>query len=118
MPLFTVDTTPPALRVKGHKLRLHKRSARLRVRCPASELTGPCRGRIKLKTRKRIRVGGANHKLKLAHGKLEVDPGHKTKVRLRFKRRARRVLARSGRARVSRLTIKTRDGLANRGKRP
>ncbi len=116
VPLFTVDTTPPAIRAKGRKLRLRKRSARLRVRCPASELTGPCKGRVKLKTRKRVRVGGAHRKLTLARGKLELDPGEKGKVKLEFGRRARRALARSPKARKAKLTIKTRDGLANKGR--
>lgn len=111
---LTIDTTGPRVRAPGRKVRLKRRAAKLKVRCGKDELTGPCGARFVVKTRKKVRVGNKRKRVTLAKGKVKLAPGAKKKTKLRFKKKARRILSSSTRARKAKLTIKASDALNNK----
>ncbi|HKJ34944.1 MAG TPA: hypothetical protein VKA36_00105 [Solirubrobacterales bacterium] len=112
---FVVDKTAPKLRIKGRRLRVNRRGvARARLKCPASELTGPCKGKLVLKTRKRVELAKKKKKLKLARKKFSLEPGTKTRVKLKIGKRKLRALRGSKKARKVKAKAKVRDGLRNK----
>ena len=114
---FVVDTTAPKLRIKGRRLRIKRhRMIKLKLRCPASELTGPCRGRVKLKTRRRFQLGGKKRKVKLAKARFKLKPGSKKRIKLKLKGRKRKLVLSSAKARKVKATAKVHDRLKNKRK--
>lgn len=110
---FTVDTTAPPLKIRGKRLRLGPRGIKLKLRCAAAELTGPCQGRLRLKTRKRVRFGGKKRKVTLARTLFRLDPGSKSRTPVPISKRKRELLKQSNRARKVRAKGEVHDALGN-----
>jgi ELWxxDGT repeat protein len=105
---LTVDATAPRVRVKGRKL---KRSGargvvRAKLVCERSEASGPCRGKLKLRT-------GKPKKLTLGGKRFRLEPGKAKAVRVKLKRRARRLVASTERTLRVRAGGRARDALGN-----
>lgn len=96
--LVTAEAIAPRMRV-ARVATLRGNRARLRLRCPKNERSGPCRGRVKLLARGSGRV--------LASGSFRIATGRRTAVVLkgrRLPRRSRPVLVR----------VRAADALGNR----
>jgi hypothetical protein len=90
-----VDRLAPNLRLP-RSLRRRGRKLLLRLRCPASEGSGPCRGRVVVRLlRPRGRAGP-----KLASGRFSIPSGATRTVRLRLSRRGPPALRRARRPRL------------------
>lgn len=88
--LVTAEAIAPRIGVGGVVI-VGNRSARLRLRCPKAERSGPCHGRVKLLAR------GPRHRL-LATGRFRVAAGHSRHVVLRgrgLRRHGARALVRA-----------------------
>jgi len=108
-----------AVRILGRRLRFNRRGvARLRLRCPASEPSPPCRGRLVLRTLLKLRLGkGAKAKrrrLALARARFELAAGRTGAVRLRLKGRKLRLVRHSRRARRVVAIARVRDAAGSR----
>jgi len=95
--LITAEAIAPRMRV-ARRGRLRGGTVALRLRCPKSERSGPCHGRVKLLRR-------ANRKL-LAGGRFRIAVGRRAKVLLRWRRIA-------GRPRVALARVRGVDRLGN-----
>lgn len=114
---FVVDVTAK-VRILGRKAKLKGSKLRVRLRCPKDELTGPCRGKLQVKTRKRVRTepGAKKRKVKLGKRKFRLAPGKRKTLRLKVSPKKRAVLRAVPAARRVRATARVRDALGNRGK--
>jgi hypothetical protein len=109
---LTVDTTGPRMRISPRHVSLSRGKARMRVRCPASELSGPCRGRLILKTARRHTLGSRRRIIGLGSARLTVEAGARAKVRVELSRPGRRLVARLASVQA-RATLRARDRLGN-----
>jgi hypothetical protein len=109
--------TSVGIRILGKRLVLNRRGiARLRLRCPAAEASPPCRGRVLVRTRARLRFGKRKRArpLMLAGARFRIAAGRTRAVRLRVRGGRLRLLRRSGRARRVVTLARVRDGAGNR----
>ncbi|MQA76160.1 MAG: hypothetical protein GEU88_17810 [Solirubrobacterales bacterium] len=134
---FTVDTSPPteggppegsapdttvAIRIKGKRLPLRKRRLVARLACAGDEASGPCRGRIVVKTRGKVRFGGKPRRVKLAAARYSIEPGETGRVPARLGKTPRRVeriiglLGNEPRARRAKAIARVGDGAGNRAR--
>jgi len=118
---FTVDTTV-AIQIKGTKLPLRKRRLAARLACPGDEASGPCRGRIVVKTRGKVRFEGKLRRVKLASARYSIEAGETSRLRaslgkkpLRVKRIIR-LLRNKPLARRAKTIARVRDGAGNRAR--
>jgi len=95
--LVSAESDAPRMKVLG-KPSVSGRRALVRLRCPKSEMTGPCRGTV------RIRFGGSGAR---GAARFRVKPGRSVRVGVKLNRR---VAAGKGRAQVR---IKAWDRLGN-----
>jgi hypothetical protein len=111
----TPGDTTVTLRIRGGKLPLSRRGkVKVRVTCPPAEQSPPCRGKLTLRTRARVELGGRKRFVVLATSRFSVAAGKTARLSLtlppaklellRTEPRARRVLAIAG----------VRDGAGNR----
>lgn len=108
------DSAAPALRILGRRLVLRRnRVTTVRLRCPASEASPPCRGKLRAKTRKRVRIGGRRRAAKLATTRYRIGGGETQRVRLRLSKRSARLVRRNRKARKIRVLTQVRDGAGN-----
>jgi hypothetical protein len=109
----TVDTSGPRMKISGRRVRLTRRGvARVRIRCPASELTGLCAGKLTLKTAKRVEVGARPRIVTLGKKRVRVTRGRAVFATVKLSRQGRRVVAKLENIRV-RATIRARDRVGN-----
>jgi hypothetical protein len=107
---WAVDVTGPQIEVGKRDVRLTGRGrARVRIRCPASEASGRCSGKLTLKTAKRLRRG---RRVFLGGARFAIKAGASTRVAVKLSRRNRRLVARRGPVRVI-ATARARDPLGN-----
>lgn len=124
---FTVDTTAPALKILGKKLKVRVKrkkgkqagTAKARLRCPRSELSGPCRGKLVLKSARKLPKSllkpGKKGKTRVRYAakKFRVKPGKKGSVKLKLKGKKLKAALRSKKARKVQLTTRVRDRVDN-----
>jgi hypothetical protein len=108
-----------AVRVLGKRISFSSRGiGRLRLRCPTSEANPPCRGKLVVRTRAKLRLGGGKkakrHRLVLVKVGFKVGKGRTKAVPLKLKRAKLRLLLNSRRARRLVAVAKARDGAGNR----
>ena len=110
---FTVDTTGPRLRISRRTLRLTPDGlAVLPVRCPRTELSGPCAGRLRLKTADRVNVGAGRRIVTLGKSGLRLDRGRRGLVEIELTRGARSLVGQLNRVEV-RAVARLRDRVGN-----
>ncbi|MBK8293742.1 MAG: hypothetical protein IPK93_02810 [Solirubrobacterales bacterium] len=103
------------VRILGKKLKMNRSGkVKLRLKCPASEVSGPCRGKVVIKTRSKVKTGSKRRRVTLAGHGFKVPAGVTRKVTLRLNKGARRLVRSSRKARkvVAKATVK--DGAGNR----
>jgi PKD domain len=111
------DTEAPRLRISRRAVTLTRTGvAPVALTCPKREFSGPCAGRLTLKTlRKLERPGAARAKrIKLGSARFRIRAGRTVKVQVRLSRANRRLVAALGRVRVS-AAATVRDQAGNRG---
>jgi hypothetical protein len=105
------------MRILGKRLRLSRsRVAWLRLRCLPAEASPPCRGKVRLRTRGRVRFGGKRRRAVLAKATFRVPAGRTKRVKLRLGKRKARLVRGSRRARRVVAIAAARDGAGNRAK--
>ena len=105
-----IDTAGPRIKIAKRRLRLSRRGlVRLRIRCPGSEASGPCSGKVKLKTTRRLRRG---NRVTLGGRRFSISVGASTRISVKLSKRNRRLAARLGRLRT-RATARASDRLGN-----
>jgi hypothetical protein len=110
---LTVLDTQVSLGIKG-TVRLTRRGrAKTRLTCPASERSGPCRGRLGLRTRARVEVGGRKKKLRLGSVSYSVAPGVTRTIKLRVSRAKLAVLRHDPDAKKLLLRARVADAAGN-----
>jgi len=101
----------PGLRILGRRLTLNRRGLlRARLRCPASERSGPCAGVMKLRPRRNI----AGRRPLLAKGRFRINAGATKLLRLEATRQGRRLLRGDPRARRVQAFARVADAAGNR----
>ena len=118
------DDTPPGsppndtsvtIRIEDRKLRFNRRrTAKATVTCPVSEVSPPCAGRLKLKTRSRVRFKDRRRRVVLAAATFEIGAGEVTRVKLKASRPKRKLLRHTKAARRARAIANVRDQAGNR----
>jgi hypothetical protein len=89
-------------------------SAKIRLRCPKTEVDGCPKGKVSIGSSRKIRA--TKRKLKtLGKARFSLRAGQKKQVRVKLSRAARRVVRRLRNARVN-LTVTSRDPGGNKGK--
>jgi PKD domain len=104
--VFITDTTAPALRISRRAVRLTRRGvAAVALRCPADEVSGPCQGRLTLRTvRKLERPRSAVAKrIRLGSRRFSIPAGRRVKVRIKLSKANRRLVTARRRLRVGAL---------------
>jgi hypothetical protein len=97
------DTTAPALRISRRAVRLTRRGvAAVALRCPVDEVSGPCQGRLTLRTvRKLERPRSAVAKrIRLGSRRFSIPAGRTAKVRVKLSKANRRLVTALRRLRV------------------
>ena len=97
------DTTAPALRISRHVVTLTRRGvARVALTCPGDEVSGPCQGRLTLRTVRRFeRPGsGARKRIRLGSRRFSIPAGRTVKVRIKLSKANRRLVTALRRVRV------------------
>ena len=103
------------IRILGERLRLGPRGvARLRVACPHSELSPPCTGMLRVRTRRRVAFRGKRRRVVLARAPIRISAGRTQTVRLRLARPKARIARGNRRARRVLAIARVRDALGNR----
>ena len=110
------DTTAPALRILGTRLPVRGGTATARLRCPASERSGPCRGRLTLRTVAKLPRGRGRLRVLIASSAFRVAAGKTKAVRLKLGAPKLRLLRTKPVARRVRAIAAVRDGAGNRGR--
>jgi sugar lactone lactonase YvrE len=74
--IFNVDTIPPALTISSATVKLSGQGvAAVKLTCPLAEASGPCTGKLSLKTAKKVNVGGHRKKVKLGSASFSIPSG-------------------------------------------
>lgn len=105
------------IRILGRRIRVSRRGiAWLRLRCPVTERSSPCRGRVAVFTQGRLRIGRKRRRVVVARGRFRIRAGRTRAVRLRLGRRKARLIRRNRRARRVVALAGVRDGSGNRSR--
>jgi len=110
----SADSTAPTLRILGRRLVLRpNRVMRVRLRCPAAEASPPCRGRLRVATRKSITFGGARRKVTLAAKRYRIGAGQRRVLRMRLSRPQAGLVRNRPKARQVRAITRVSDAADN-----
>jgi PKD domain len=104
--VIVTDTTAPALRISRRAVRLTRRGvAAVALTCPGVEVSGPCQGRLTLRTARRFeRPGSAVAKrIRLGSRRFSIPAGRRVKVRIKLSKANRRLVTALRRLRVGAL---------------
>ena len=106
------------VRILGKRIGLSSRGVgRLRLRCPASERNPPCRGKLVLRTRAKLRLGrgkrAKRRRVVLARARFSIDRGRTRSVPLKLKRGKLRLLLHRRRARQLVAVVRVGDAAGN-----
>ncbi|MEZ5078664.1 MAG: thrombospondin type 3 repeat-containing protein [Solirubrobacterales bacterium] len=114
-PTVTRDTDAPRLKILLRTLKVSRRGVgRAKLHCPASEVSGPCRGALVLKTATKLSLAkGKRARVRLAGVDFRISAGRSTRVRLRLAGDELRLVKRSKLARTVKLVARVRDRVGN-----
>ena len=113
---FNVDRTGPRVKIAGRLVRLTRRGlARVVVRCPTSELSSLCAGKLTLKSATRVDVGSRARIIPLGKKAFRMRRGQRRAVAVKLPRHARHLVARLQTLGV-RATARATDRLGNRAR--
>jgi hypothetical protein len=101
--VIVTDTTAPGLRISRRAVTLTRRGvAAVALTCPGDEVSGPCQGRLTLRTVRRFeRPGSAVAKrIRLGSRRFSIPAGRTAKVRIKLSRANRRLVTALRRVRV------------------
>lgn len=104
----------PGLAVAARLRVDRRRVVLLRVTCPRTEASPPCRGTAALLTRARVRIGATRRILVLARARFTVAAGRTATVRLRLTPGRARLLAARPAVRRAVVVVRARDASGNR----
>ena len=86
----------------------------IRIGCPAGEASGPCKGKLTLSTRGKVRSGGKKRIVLLAKAKFSAGAGKSAKVKLRLSAAGRKLLRKVPAARKLKLKVTVSDSAGNK----
>jgi hypothetical protein len=102
------------LRLGKGKLSLTRKGAVVvRLTCLPTETSPPCKGTVRLETRKKVELGGKARKLKLAAAKFQIAAGETKKVTLRLPAGRADLIRTTADARKVQVVVNARDGAGN-----
>jgi hypothetical protein len=105
----------PVLTIRTRTLRLNaKHKAKVRLICPAIDKSGPCTGKLRIKTRDKVRFDGTLRVVTLATARFSLAAGTTRSIRLVFSDRMVQLLERKAGARKLKLVAKVKDALGNK----
>jgi hypothetical protein len=79
--------TAVRISISGGRLLVGRRGvARVRLTCPQTEASPPCRGTLTLRTRARVRLGGRSRQVTLARASFRIGAGRTARLTLRLPR--------------------------------
>lgn len=109
-----VDDTV-TVRIRGGKLRLNRRrQVHVRVTCPITEQSPPCRGKLVLRTRGRVKFHGRKRLVVLAKKLFKIEAGETARLRLRLRPPLAGLVASKPAARRLLAIARVRDRVGNR----
>jgi hypothetical protein len=110
---FVVDTRGPAVTIVGGKLRATRKGAvRLTLSCPASELTGPCAGTLKLASAGKVRVASRRVVVSFGAAKVSLSRGARKTVTITLSKANRALLAKLSSVKAK-AVLPAKDALGN-----
>jgi hypothetical protein len=110
---FTVDTAGPRVEISGRTVRLTRRGlAQILLRCPTSELSGVCVGKLTLRNAKRVDAGLRGRFVTLGKKGFKVRKGRRGLVKVKLSRQARLLVAQR-QSLGARGTARARDRVGN-----
>jgi hypothetical protein len=114
-PLPPPDTSV-TVSIAGKRLRLNRRRlVVVRLTCPRAERSPPCRGRLILRTRARVRFRGKQRRrIVLARARFAIAAGRTARLRLRIARPKARLVRRNRKARRVLAIAHVSDAAGNR----
>ena len=118
---FSSPYPPPSaddtvsLKITSGKARVSKKGrVKVEIKCPAKEASPPCAGKLKLKTRKKVRLGGERRRLKLAGpATYSLGAGESEKLKLKLSKRKLGLVRRRRAARNAEATTRVSDAAGN-----
>jgi uncharacterized delta-60 repeat protein len=117
---FTVDTTSPrddtvTIEIKGRRAKLGRnRRVIVRLACPAQEASPPCSGTLRLRTARKIRLGGKKRRRELAERRYSIGAGETRGLKLRLSKRKAELVRSQKRARRVKAGAEVTDRAGNR----
>ncbi len=97
------------------EVRLNNRArGTVTLTCPTTEVSGPCHGQVKLKTREKFQIGGRNNLVLLAAKRYSLAAGSSTKVKLSLGTKQLRLVERERTARKIWIQVSVLDSAGNR----
>ncbi|MGH8937744.1 MAG: S8 family serine peptidase, partial [Actinomycetes bacterium] len=106
---FKVDAAP-AMRISNRAVTIRNGRARVALTCPATEISGPCEGSLRLKTARKLASGGKKRRVSLGSQAFRVAAGRTKEVSVSLPRTGRRLVKRRGQVLVK-ATAAARDQL-------
>ena len=104
-----------AVKIPASSIRVDRAGrATVTVRCPQSEISGPCKGTVTVKTRTRVKSGGKKRKVTLGKASFEVEAGQGGKVAIRLAGPVRKLVRKSSVARKVTVFVKSADLAGNK----
>lgn len=113
----TPDLSAPPLVVPGKRIDVKRRRAEITMRCPASAASLACSGKLKLRTRKKVRFSGKRRKAVIGRSVFHVAAGETGVVTVKVGKNRAKLLRRKRRARKAWLIVHMRDGSGNYAQR-
>ena len=101
--VIVTDTTAPALRISRRAVTLTRRGvAAVALTCPGDEVSGPCQGRLTLRTVRRFERPGSAvaRRIRLGSRRFSIPAGRTMKVRIKLSKANRRLVTALRRLRV------------------
>jgi hypothetical protein len=106
------DVVAPSVSIRSTALKMTRRGkVTVKLGCPADERSA-CAGSVVISTAKRVRVGGERRVVQLARARFAADPGQRTAVRIRVRRRMQRLVQQLSRLPVQ-IAVTARDAARN-----
>jgi hypothetical protein len=104
--VIVLDTTAPALKISRRAVRLTRTGvAAVALRCPVDEVSGPCQGRLTLRTVRKLEHPRSEvaKRIRLGSRRFSIPAGRTVKVRVKLSKANRRLVTALRRLRVSAL---------------
>ena len=112
---FKIDTTAPDLVISSRRVKMRGGAAKVKLTCPAKEISGPCEGTLKLKTATRVKVGSHRRKVTLGSADYSIPAGKVARVEVELSKQSRKLVNALGKVRAK-ATTAVSDAVGNEGK--